>query len=239
MVEESTSGWASPIVVVQKKDGSNRLCIDYRKLNARTKFDAYPMPRIDEMLDAIGQSQYITTLDLAKGYWQVPLAEEDKEKTAFTSPLGLLQFRVMPFGLSRAPATFQRLMDTMLRGSEEYTGVYLDDVVIYGTEWGEHLQNIETVFQKLQETGLTLKLKKCSFGMESCTYLGHQIGKGGVLPEESKVKAVEQMRIPRTKKDVRSFLGMIGYYRRFIPHFAEKAEPLTQLTKKNQAVIVT
>ena len=106
VVEESTSGWASPIVVVQKKDGSNRLCIDYRKLNARTKFDAYPMPRIDEMLDAVGQSQYITTLDLAKGYWQVPLAEEDKEKTVFTSPLGLLQFRVMLFGLSGAPATF-------------------------------------------------------------------------------------------------------------------------------------
>ena len=125
-------------------------------------------------------------ITLGKGYWQVPLAEEDKEKTVFTSPLGLLQFRVTPFGLSRVPATFQRLMDTMLWGSEE---IHLDDVVIYGTEWGEHLQNIETVFQKLQKAGLTLKLKKCSFGMESCTYLGHQIGKGGVCIREVKERS--------------------------------------------------
>lgn len=128
VVEESSSAWASPIVVVGKKDGSNRICVDYRKLNAQTKFDAYPMPRIDEMLDAIGQSQYLTTLDLAKGYWQVPMEPEDREKTAFTSPLGLLQFTVMPFGLSGAPATFQRLMDSVLRGTEEYAGVYLDDI---------------------------------------------------------------------------------------------------------------
>ena len=115
-----------------KKDGSNRICVDYRKLNAKTKFDAYPMPRIEEMLDAVGKSQNITTLDLAKGYWQVPLEEADKEKLAFVSPLGLYQFTVMPFGLSRAPATFQRLMDKVLRGTSDFAGVYLDNVIIYG-----------------------------------------------------------------------------------------------------------
>ena len=232
VIEESTSDWASPIVVVKKKDGSNRICVDYRKLNAQTKFDAYPMPRIDEMLDAVGKSQYLTTLDLSKGYWQVPMDDADKEKTAFTSPLGLLQFTVMPFGLSGAPATFQRLMDKILRGTEDYAGVYLDDIIVYGDTWNSHLKNIRVILQRIKDAGLTIKLKKCSFGMSECTYLGHQIGRGGVRPEETKMKAIQEMPIPQTKKEVRSFLGLVGYYRRFIPHFATKAEPLTSLTKK-------
>ena len=120
------------MVIVKKKDGSNCICVDYRKLKAVTKFDAYPMPQSDELLDNIGQSKYLTTLDLAKGYWQVPMAEEDKGKTAFSSPLGLLQFTTMPFGLSGALATFQRLMDQVLRGTEAYAVVYLDDIIIYG-----------------------------------------------------------------------------------------------------------
>ena len=135
LIEESTSEWSSPLVIVKKKDGSNRICVDYRKVNAVTNFDAYPMPRIDEMLDKVGNAKYITTLDLAKGYWQVPMAREDKEKTAFSSPMGLYQFTVMPFGLSGAPATFQRLMDQTLRGLEEFVGVYLDDVVIHSVSW--------------------------------------------------------------------------------------------------------
>ena len=239
IIEESTSDWASPIVVVRKKDGSNRLCIDYRKLNALTKFDAYPMPRIDEMLDNIGRSKYLTTLDLAKGYWQIPMEETDKEKTAFTSPLGLFQFTTMPFGLSGAPATFQRLMDKVLRGTSGFAGVYLDDIIVYGNTWSEHLKNLEIVLQKVQEAGLTLKLKKCNFGVSECTYLGHRIGRGGVLPENSKVKAIQGMPIPRTKKQVRSFLGMVGYYQRFIPHFATKAEPLTNLTKKGLPEVIS
>ena len=119
LVEESTSEWSSPLVIVKKKDGGNQICVDYRKVNSVTKFDSYPMPRVDEMLDAVGKARFITTLDLAKGYWQVPLHPADKEKTAFSSPLGLLQFTVMPFGLSGAPATFQRLMDHTLRGLDE------------------------------------------------------------------------------------------------------------------------
>ena len=135
------------MVIVGKKDGSNRICVEYRKLNAATKFDAYPMPWIDELLDNIGQSKYLTMLDLAKGYWQVPMAEKDKEKTAFSSPLGLLQFTTMPFGLSGAPATFQRLMDQVLRGTEAYAGVYLDNIIIYGDTWDQHLENIQNVFE--------------------------------------------------------------------------------------------
>ena len=233
VVEPSSSDWASPIVVVGKKDGSNRICIDYRKLNAQARFDAYPMPRIDDMLDAIGQAHYLTTIDLAKGYWQVPMAKEDKPKTAFTSPLGLLQFTVMPFGLSGAPATFQRLMDNILRGTEEFAAVYLDDIVIHSSTWEEHIEQVGEILKRLQGAGLTIKLKKCSFGVAECAYLGHQIGRGGVKPAEGKIEAVQGMRAPRTKKEVRSFNGLVNYYRRFIPHYATIAEPLTNLTKKN------
>lgn len=232
IIEPSESEWSAPMVIVKKKDGSVRICIDYRRLNQVTKFDAYPMPRIDSILDSIGVAQFITTLDLAKGYWQVPMSPEDREKTAFTSPKGLYQFAVMPFGLSGAPATFQRLMDSILRGTEDFTGVYIDDVVIHSATWKEHLEHIEVIFQKLKEAGLTVKMSKCTFAEKECTYLGHRIGQGGVKPEESKVNAIKNMARPKTKKEVRSFLGMSGYYRRFIGNYSEKAEPLTELTKK-------
>ena len=234
LIEESSSEWSSPIVVVRKKDGSNRICVDYRKLNAVTTFDAYPMLRIDEMLDQIGNAKYITTLDLAKGYWQVPMADEDREKTTFSSPMGLYQFTVMPFGLSRAPATFQRMMDQNLRGLSEFVGVYLDDVVIYSSNWTEHLQHLRKVFERLQEAGLTLKLKKCEFGATECTYLGHRVGRNGIKPEESKIMAIQRMERPKTKKDIRTFLGMTGYYRRFIREYATIAEPLTNVTRKGE-----
>ena len=200
IVEESSSAWASPIVMVAKKDGSNRICVDYRKLNAESKFDAYPMPRIDEMLDTIGRARYLTTIDLAKGYWQVPMEPEDREKTAFTSPLGLLQFTVMPFGLSGAPATFQRLMDNVLRGTEEFAGVYLDDIVVHSTDWKDHLDQVGQVLDRLKKAGLTIKLKKCCFGVSECTYLGHEIGGGGVRPATRKIEAVKEMPQPKTKK---------------------------------------
>ena len=160
VIEPSTSEWSSPIVIVKKKDGDIRVCIDYRKVNAKNKFDAYRMPRIDEMLDNIGQSCYITMLDLVKSYWQVPMCAEDKVKTVFSSPQGLMQFTTMPFGLSGPPATIQRMMDQVLRGTEEYAGVYLDDIIIYGTDWEEHLRNINEVFKRLGRAGLTVKMKK-------------------------------------------------------------------------------
>ena len=235
LIEESSSEWSSPIVVVKKKDGSNRICVDYRKLNGITKFDAYPMPRIDEMLDAIGNAKYISTLDLAKGYWQIPMDQQDREKTAFSSPLGLFQFTVMPFGLSGASASFQRMMDQTLRGLNDFVGVYLDDIIIHSSTWKEHLVHLQQVLERLQDAGLTLKLKKCEFGAAECTYLGHRIGQGGVRPEQSKVMAIKQLKRPTTKKEVRAFLGMTGYYRRFIRDFAQIAEPLTNLTKERIA----
>ena len=233
IIERSTSPWAAPIVPVRKKDGSMRLCVGYRRLNAVSQTDAYPMPRVDELIDRLGGAKFITTLDLSKGYRQVPLRQEDREKTAFITQHGLFQFRVMPFGLQGAPATFQRMMDSLLRGLETYAVAYLDDVVIHSSTWEDHLQHIQMVLTRLREANLTIKPKKCQFGMSNCTYLGHVVGNGEVKPELSKLDAVRMFPQPTTKKQVRGFLGLTGYYQKFIPGFASMAAPLTDLTRKN------
>ena len=233
IIERSSSEWAFSIVLVKKKDGSLRMCVDYRRLNAISDADAYPMPRVDDMIDALGKAKYITTLDLARGYWQVPVQEESRPRTAFATPFGLFQFRVMPFGLQGAPATFQRMMDQLLVGCNDYAAAYLDDVVIHSTSWEDHLHHIRSILQKLREAGLTIKPQKCQFGTESCSYLGHVVGNGEVRPEESKLQAVKAFPTPVTKKQVRAFLGLTGYYRKFIPSYAEVAAPLTDITRKN------
>ena len=233
VIEPSTSEWSAPIVLVKKKDGTMRFCVDYRRLNGVSEADAYPMPRIDEMIDRLGQAKYITTLDLTKGYWQVPLTKKAQTKTAFVTPFGLYHFNVMPFGLQGAPATFQRLMDRVLQGLEEYAAAYLDDVVIYSSNWKDHLYHLRQVLERIQDAGLTMKLSKCQFGMAHCIYLGHVVGSGVVKPEETKLEAMREFPRPKTKKEARCFLGLTGYYRRFIPDFASIAAPLSDLTRKN------
>lgn len=212
VIEPTTSPWASPMVIVRKKDGTVRICVEYRRLNSVTDLDAYPLPRIEHILDSIGTARFITTLDLAKGYWQVPVSPVDRDKTAFVSPLGLHRFTTMPFGLCGAPSTFQRLMDDVLRGQSSFARAYLDDIVIFSNGWEEHLTHLSMVFDRLQKAGLTVKLRKCQFAMEECSYLGHRIGGGVVRPVEDKVEAVRRYPQPLTKKEVRAFLGLAGYY---------------------------
>lgn len=234
-IRESKSAWASPIVLVDKPDGTVRFCVDYRKLNGVAKFDAYPMPRADEILERVGQAMYISTLDLTKGYWQIPMEESSKEKTAFTTPFGLFQFDVLPFGLHSSPATFQRMMDRILHGCQDYADAYIDDVGIFSLRWEDHLAHLRDVFERLKRAGLTVKLKKCQFGRSEVSLLGHVVGRGQIKPDPKKIQAVQEYPQPRTKTDVRSFLGLAGYYRKFIPNFASLTEPLTNLTRKNAA----
>ncbi|XP_073668194.1 uncharacterized protein [Paramisgurnus dabryanus] len=232
VIEPSTSEWCSPVVIVPKKDGTLRICIDFRRLNAQSQFDAYPMPRIDDLLERIGKAKYITTLDLCKGYWQVPLDPASRPYTAFRTPLGLHQFTVLPFGLHGAPATFQRLMDQVLQGCEGWSAAYLDDVVIYSNSWGEHLQHLKSTLQKIQNAGLTLNVDKCEWARQEARYLGYHLGNGQLRPQVDKVEAIRRSPRPTTKKEVRSFLGLIGWYRRFVSDFATLAVPLTNLLAK-------
>ena len=232
VIKPSKSPWASPIVLVEKKDGTIRFCVDYRKVNKVSKFDAYPMPRVEEIFESIGPAKVISTLDLAKGYWQIPMAPESMEKTAFATPFGLYEFEVMPFGLHNAPATFQRTMNYVLQDCQGFAKAYIDDVVVYSESWEEHLEHLSQVFDRMKKAGLTLKLKKCRFGAKKTGYLGHIIGEGHVEPDPAKIKAIKKYPVPTTKKEVRAWLGLTGYYRRFVPDYATVAAPLTGLLKK-------
>lgn len=227
IIRESSSPYSSPIVLVQKKDGGIRMCVDYRQLNARTRKDAYPLPRIEESLDALTGAKWFSTLDLASGYSQVQMAEKDKAKTAFCTPFGLFEFNRMPFGLCNAPSTFQRLMERMF-GDCRYQSVllYLDDVIVFSNSVQQHLERLEEVFSRLQQQGLKIKLSKCQFFQKRVKYLGHVVSPEGVATDPDKVAAVREWKTPTNLAELRSFLGFSSYYRRFIAGFAKMAAPL-------------
>ena len=230
-IRPSNSPWASAIVLVRKKDGRLRFCIDLRRLNNRTVKDAYSLPKIESILDSLIGAQIFSTLDLKAGYWQVEMAEECKAYTAFTcGPLGFYECDTMPFGATNAPATFQRLMHDCLGDlNMNWCIVYLDDIIIFSDTKEEHLKRLEAVFQKLSAAGLTLKPSKCFFFREEIEYLGHVVSGKGIATNPKKVEAVAKWPTPKTVYDVRSFLGFVGYYRRFIKDFSKIAKPIREV----------
>ena len=230
-IRPSNSPWASAIVLVRKKDGRLRFCIDLRRLNNRTVKDAYSLPRIESILDSLGGAQIFSTLDLKAGYWQVEMAEECKAYTAFTcGPLGFYECDTMPFGATNAPATFQRLMHDCLGDlNMNWCIVYLDDIIIFSDTKEEHIKRLEAVFQKLMAAGLKLKPTKCFFFRDEIEYLGHVVSGKGISTNPKKIEAVTKWPTPKTVYDVRSFLGFVGYYRRFIKTFSKITKPIREV----------
>ena len=236
-IRRSNSPWASPVVLVRKKDGYLRFCIDLRKLNARTVKDAYSLPRIEDTLDSLNGACIFTSLDLKSGYWQVELDEESIPLTAFTvGPLGFYECVRMPFGLTNAPATFQRLMESCLGELHlDWCIIYLDDIIIFSKNLDDHITRLEGVFEKLAKAGLKLKPSKCEFFRSSLKYLGHIVSKEGIATDLRKIEAIRNWPHPKTVTDVCSFTGFTNYYRKFIKGYAKIARPLHEITSGDNA----
>jgi len=218
--------------MVVKKDGTIRFCVDYRPLNALTRRDKYPLPIIDEIVDKAGRRKYYSHLDLLKGYWQFMLSVEASAKTAFLTPDGLYEFVVMPFGLTNAPAMFQRVMDAVLDGLDrDKVFVYLDDIITVTDTWEEHLELLEQVFQRLEAYGMVIKLEKCELGVEESILLGYKVDGDGIHVDPKKVDAIQKVPLPRTVRELVSFINMAGWYRRFIPRYAAVTYPLRRIMK--------
>ena len=232
IIPESNSAWSSPTVLVKKKDGTTRFCIDYRRLNQVTKVDAYPLPHIEDSL-TLGGARFFCSLDLASGYWQVEMDVADREKTAFVTQGGLYKLTVMPFGLVNAPATFKRLMERVLRGiAWSECLVYLDDILVFVPDFGTMLARLESVLDRLGEAGVKLKAKKCQLFQEEIPFLGHIVSAPGIGADLTKCQQVWDWPIPRDLHEMRSFVGLCSYYRRHIQGFTELAAPLYELATK-------
>ncbi len=230
-IRKSQSPYSSNVVLVRKKDGSLRFCIDFRKLNNRTVKDAYMLPRIDDTLDTLVGSKYFSKLDLRSGYWQVEMSEEDKAKTAFSvGGLGFYECNRMAFGLTNAPATFQRLMETCMGELNlRECLVFIDDILIFSKTFEEHLSRLDAVLQRLHKHGLKLKASKCEFFRTEVKYLGHVVSEEGVHTDPEKTSSLTTWPVPTSVKLLRSFLGFTGYYRRFVKGYAKLVKPLNDL----------
>lgn len=235
IIEPSDSPWASRVVMVNKKKSSKmRFCVDYRPLNSVTKKDSYPLPRIDESLDLVSGSSWFSSLDLRSGYWQVPLSPEARHKTAFCTGRGLWQFRVLSFGLCNAPATFERLMEKVLADvPRQQCLVYLDDILVHGSSFEAALASLRQTLQRIAAAGLKLHPDKCCFMRRELEFLGHKIGGEGISTLEEKVQAVKDWPTPTTLRELKSFIGLASYYRRFVRGFSCIATPLFRLQQKD------
>ena len=234
IIEESDSPWAAPILVVPKPDGTGRLCTDFRKLNAVTVPDPFPMPRVDTLLDKLGGAQFMTKLDMTKGYWQIPIGLQSIPLTGFVVPSGHYQWRYMSFGLRNAPATFSRLVRKLFMGMEKFCDAYLDDIIIFSRTWLNHLDHLRQVLLRIQQAHLTLNLKKCVFANAEIDFLGHHVGLNAIQPRVQKVEVLLRFPQPTNRKQVQSLLGLAGYYRRYLAHFSELTLPLTEMLRKSR-----
>ena len=247
VIERSLSPWASPVIVVPKKSAPDepprrRLCVDYRRVNAlqqeikRTDkstgcLTLYPLPKIDEMFAKLGGAKIFSTIDLRSAYYHIGLTRESQAKSAFIVPMGKWQFKRTPFGLSQAPAYFQLLIDKVLMGCGEFAMGYLDDIIVFSKSEEEHLQHLEEIFKRLRHFDLKMKWQKSSFFKKHIQYLGHLVSEQGFEPLPEKLEAIRTMPHPKSPKEVKQFLGLIGYYRKFIPRFSDLSRPLTRLTR--------
>lgn len=236
VIRKSRSSYAAPVRLIPKADGKFRLVTNYRRLNKVVVPDAYPMPRADDILSHLNGFQYFTTLDMNSGYWQIPIKEEDRHKLAIVTDQGLYEYNVLPFGLKTSGGYFQRCMDTVMAGLKWNTVlIYLDDLICGAESWDDHLRRLESIFGRLKEAKLTLNCAKCNFGFLDIKILGHMVNAKGISPDPAKLEAVKKFPRPKGPRDVRSFLGLASYYRKFIKGFADIAKPLTDLTKKENA----
>ncbi len=232
IIEKSNSPYASPLVMVKKPDGTDRYCVDMRLVNQKTVFDTEPIADQEEIFAKLATDHYFTKIDLSKGYWQIPMAKESKPITTFITHDGTYQFKMMPFGLVNAAATFSRIMRILLQGLSSVDN-YIDDILIHTKSWEEHVVKLKEVLRRLRKANLTARPSKCFVGFEEVEFLGHIVGHGCIKPKQDKIESVQNAERPITKKQLRSFLGLIGFYRKYIPNFAAVACPLTDLTKKH------
>ena len=232
IIKLSSSAWSFPVVILSKKDGNPSFCVDYRTLNQRMKADRWPLPKIEEIFDDLEGSAYFTSLHLFSGYWKIRMAQQCKEMTTFVCRYGTYKFEVMPFGLMNAPSTFQRIMNTNVRGLP-FVRVYLDDVVVFSKTLEEHLRHLQQVFDLIDKADLKLKLLKCRFARAKIKLLGHVVDKSGIIVDPNKVELIRNAPIPTTATELRSFLGLAGHYRRFICKFGDIAAVLHAATSGN------
>lgn len=236
VVEPASGPWCSPIVIVKRKDGTYRFCIDFRKINGISEKDVYPIPQINPTLDKLHNSKFFTKIDLKNGYWNISLAEESRPITAFVIPgRGLFQFKVMPFGLHSASATFQRTIEKVLGPELGVSAfVYLDDVIVLGNTVEEHLENVQRILRRLRDANLRVNTEKSEFFKTQITYLGHVVDKSGIHTDPDKVKSILAFKVPENITELRRFMGVISWYRRFIPDCSSLTQPLTRLLQKKR-----